>query len=280
MVGPRPEQAVDFVVIGAMKSMTTSLLATLSSHPGVAVSKKKETQYFVAETGWRQGPAWYAEQFAHARPDQLRGEASPQYTFFPVYAGVAERMADAAPAVRLLYLVREPVSRAVSQWRHATARGKEQRPLAEALLIDARYQAPSRYWLQLQQYFRVFGEEQVRVIDADRFVRDPASTLREVVEHIGADPGQAPTELVHHNAAADRRQVRPVWARAQEHAAARRFEQLARRAAPEAWQRWTTVESVAPVLDEDLAHRLREVLAADASALGSYLGAAAPSWAR
>ena len=276
---PPREAPVDFVVIGAMKAMTTSLLATLADHPDIAVSAEKETQYFVAETGWRLGPAWYDGQFAHARPDQLRGEASPQYTFFPFYAGVPERMVGQAPRARLVYLVRDPVARAVSQWRHAVTRGHEQRPLAQTLLTDTRYQDPSRYWMQLQQHLRVFDEEQVLVVDADRLVHDAPAALREIAAHIGADPGLVPTELVHLNAA-EGRQVRPSVARARRRQLGRRVDRVARRVHVAGWERLTTVDAPRAVLDDDVAALLREVLSADSSALGNYLGVAAPTWAR
>ncbi|HUR51573.1 MAG TPA: sulfotransferase domain-containing protein [Mycobacteriales bacterium] len=281
-MGPGGDAApVDFVVIGAMKAMTTSLLGTLGSHPGIATSRHKETSFFVAETGWWRGRDWYLSEFAHAEPGQLRGEASPQYTFFPVFAGVPERMAACAPDVRLVYLVREPVARAVSQWRHASARGEEQRPMAEALLVDARYQGPSRYWLQLVQYFRCFSEEQLLVVDADRLRREPADVLREVVAHIGADPAQAPTELLHLNGAEGRRQARPLVARALRNPTGQRVVRHVRRNHQRVWDRWMTSPAPAPEeLAPDMAQRLRDVFADDSAALGRHLGSTAPEWAR
>ena len=256
---------VDFVVIGAMKAMTTSLLATLAEHPGVAVSTEKETQYFVAEVGYGRGPDWYRSLYAHAAPGQLRGEASPQYTFFPVYAGVAERIAAQAPAARIVYLVRDPVDRLLSQYRHAVDLSGEQRPLREAVLNDARYQNPSRYWLQLTQYLRCFPEDQVLVVDSDRLVTQPEAALREVVAFVGADADVAPRELARLNTSEQRVRQPP------------RRRRLRRRPPP----RGVSTGAIEPLQpDPLLLSQLRDVLASDARDLARHLGPAAPAWAR
>jgi hypothetical protein len=274
---------VDFLVIGAMKSMTTSMLATLQQHPDVAVASHKEAQYFVSEVGWQRGPEWYASLFAHAAPGQLRGEASPQYTFFPFYDGVPQRIASLAPDVRLVYLVRDPVARAVSHWRHARANGAEERPLAMALLHDARYQLPSRYWLQLERYLPHVAEEQLLVVDVDKVQADPERGLREICAHLGADPLRAPTQLARLNVTELRGRPRPGLSFVRATPGRRRAEARLRRGpAPlvAAWDRLTTVPNppvdLSPVDEE----RLRAVFAADARRLGQHLGADAPAWAQ
>jgi hypothetical protein len=275
---------VDFLIIGAMKASTTSLLATLDTHPGVVASAVKEAQFFVDEVGGRRGRDWYRSLFAHGSPGQLRGEASPQYTFFPFYDGVPERMHAAVPDVRLVYLVRDPVDRLVSHWRHALARGLETRPLQMAALHDARLQMPSRYWLQLERYFAHFEESQVLVVDSGALAQDAPAQLRRICAHIGADPEQAPTELARLNVTEDR--GRPtVTARAvRSTELGRKVEGRLRAAAPapmaRAWERVSTAPNPRVVPDAALEARLRALFAADVDRLRDHLGDEAPAWTR
>ena len=63
------------------KGGTTTLDALLRQHPGLALPRSKELQYFSLHYGL--GDAWYAGQFAAARPEQRIGEITPYYIFHP-----------------------------------------------------------------------------------------------------------------------------------------------------------------------------------------------------
>src|SRR6185503_1695260 len=105
--------------------------------------------------------------FADAGDAVAVGEASPQYAMFPRYHGVPERIAATVPDVRLIYVVRDPVERMRSSYRHTLAGGSEHRPIDEALLVDARYLYPSLYALQLEQYLRVVDRSRILVVASE-----------------------------------------------------------------------------------------------------------------
>ena len=90
----------DFIVIGSMKSGTTSLYRWLSAHPDIGMSRDKETDYFVAEKSFGRGPEWYAAQFAPG--SKIYGEASPNYSKVDDFRGVPARIRAALPDVRLI----------------------------------------------------------------------------------------------------------------------------------------------------------------------------------
>src|SRR5437016_1007207 len=100
-----------FIVIGAQKAGTTSLDSYLRTHPQVAMSSVKETNFFVEERAWGKGRRWYEGLFDAAGTATAVGEASPTYSMFPLFAGVPERMARLLPEARLIYLVRDPIER-------------------------------------------------------------------------------------------------------------------------------------------------------------------------
>jgi len=66
-----------------------------------------------------------AEHFAAARADELCGDASTYYTMLPVHPGVAARAVSMLPAgFRVIYVVREPVSRTISHHYHEHTAGR------------------------------------------------------------------------------------------------------------------------------------------------------------
>jgi hypothetical protein len=190
----------DLIVIGAMKCGTSALHQYLDAHPAISMAPQKEVNFFNGpdpappgddatwwRTGqWHRGIDWYAEQFDSSAP--LRGEASPAYTS-PDNPEVAQRMASVVPAVRLLYLVRDPLQRALSQYAHHRRDGAEPRDVCEALLDpDSQYLARSRYFERLCPFLRVFDPAQVHVVVRERLLTDRSGELARVYAHVGADP--------------------------------------------------------------------------------------------
>ena len=141
----------DFVILGAMKSGTTSLYDFITQHPSIAPAAKKELQYFSknyrskildTETAslskkrggeggvifghYRLGKLWYRSNFPtniskyyfYKKMNQklLSGEASPAYLFYPTVPG---RMNEVLPDVKLIVILRNPVDRAYSHHHHA-----------------------------------------------------------------------------------------------------------------------------------------------------------------
>lgn len=190
----------NLVVIGAMKCGTTSLHAYLDAHPDVGMSQPKELNFFLgpdqAAPGagdewrhgtWHRGPDWYA---AHFDPRcRVRGESSPGYTS-PSHPEAAARMAAVVPTASLLYAVRDPVRRALSQYGHHRRDGTEPRPVAEALLDPAsQYVARGRYLERLAPYLDagVF-DGRITVVAQEELAADLPGTMRRVFTALDLDP--------------------------------------------------------------------------------------------
>ncbi len=194
-----------FVVIGAMKAGTTALHRYLDAHPEVFVAEPKELDFFVAH--WDRGVDWYASFFEGAGSAVARGEASPNYTKRHDHPEVAARMAATIPDARLVYLVRDPVARAVSMYRSLVVDGVERRDPDTALLEDRDYVLTSSYAYQLEPYLDRFGRDAVCVVLSERLRDERSDTMERVARHLGIDPaGFAARALDREiNTAADRR---------------------------------------------------------------------------
>lgn len=179
----------NLVVIGAMKSGTTSLHYYLSLHPEIFMSHDKEPTFFTLEGSWTKGRQWYEEQFPVAA--RIRGESSPDYTKYPTHDGVPKRMHSLIPDAKLVYLVRDPVERLVSHYVDAYAFGRVNRPLAEVLrsrsALREHFVACSKYYAQLEQYLPYYDPAQILVLSHEELAADRVGTLRQVFRSLGVD---------------------------------------------------------------------------------------------
>ena len=120
------------IVIGAVKCGTTSLHRYLDCHPDIFMSKRKELDFF--RLHWTRRVPWYGAQFNAS--SKLNGESSPHYTHVGgdvSVAKMAERMASVVPDAKLLYLVRDPIKRIISEYRHSVIYWRERRSLSNLI---------------------------------------------------------------------------------------------------------------------------------------------------
>ena len=176
----------NLIIIGGLKCGTTSIHHYLGLHPEIHMSKPKELNFFVEELNWDLGLDWYRGRFDGRYP--VRGESSPHYTNLPYFSGVPERIAEHVPDARLIYMVRDPISRILSHWAHAVGAGYETRPMEDALArADQTYVTRSRYWMQLQPYLEHFDRSQIEVITQEELQSDRKGTMRKAFRFAGVD---------------------------------------------------------------------------------------------
>lgn len=173
----------DFIIIGAMKSGTTSLYSYLNAHENIQMSKEKEPGYFAHN--YDKPSSWYRSLFSDD-PSCLKGEASTHYTKYPIHEGVPARICKDIPGVKLIYLVRDPVERILSQYIHKRSHDAERRPISECLEIEPAnsYIACSRYATQLKQYIEYFDRSQILVVESERLREARQETMREVFDFL------------------------------------------------------------------------------------------------
>ena len=184
----------NLIVVGGLKCGTTSLHHYLSLHPEISMSRPKELNFFVAELNWDLGGDWYASHFDRGAP--VRGESSPHYTNLPRFAGVAERMRALLEDARIVYMVRDPIDRMLSQYVHNVGGGYESRALDEALGDpEGSYINRSRYAMQVEPYLQEFGSDQVTIVSREELRDDRATTMRRMFELLAVDPSFSSDEF-------------------------------------------------------------------------------------
>lgn len=121
------------LLVGAQRCGTTYLYQLLDEHPEIAMAKpaRPEPKVFLDAEKCRRGLTWYeATYFAGAEGLPVHGEKSTSYI---ESAEAAERAAGMIPDADVLVMLRDPLDRAISNWRFSRASGLEDRPLEQAL---------------------------------------------------------------------------------------------------------------------------------------------------
>ncbi|WP_428311969.1 sulfotransferase domain-containing protein [Hydrocarboniphaga sp.] len=177
-----------FLVIGAMKAGTYSLHHYLQHHPQIEMSRKrKEVNFFVDGFNWHRGADWYRQFWAGNTP--VRGESSTRYSMYGRYPGVPARIAGLLPKVKLIYAVRDPVERLVSQYVHEVDDNQEQRSFEQMLSAPDRQLSLGTgcYHQQLLQYLEYFPAESIHVVCNEELAADPRREMKPLLRFLGVD---------------------------------------------------------------------------------------------
>ncbi|HEY9714121.1 MAG TPA: sulfotransferase [Chroococcales cyanobacterium] len=177
----------NFIIIGAQKCGTTALHWYLREHPDICMSSSKEPSFFCNSELWpnfSRGTDWYKSFFT--RPAKAIGEASPEYTAYPYLTGIPERMHSLLPEAKLIYLVRDPIERIISQYVHNLYVIKEKRSLQTILQdFENDYVYRSQYFRQISEFLRYYKMDQILVLEQEALMQNRQQTLVEVFKFLG-----------------------------------------------------------------------------------------------
>lgn len=177
------------LVIGAQRAGSTYLSTALDSHPEITMARpaRPEPKVFCDAGLAARGAEWYRHTwFGHARDERLLGDKSTSYLEDPA---APARVAAVLGEPHVVAVLRDPVQRAVSNWRFSTEHGLETRGLEEALRADLGEEQP---WDQAATSVSPFAYlRRGRYVDhlAAWSATFPATTHVLFLEELTADPG-------------------------------------------------------------------------------------------
>jgi hypothetical protein len=177
-----------FFIVGAQRSGTTQLCRLLDAHPEIEMAApfRPEPKFFLRDELYARGPAWYDATFFGRKPEaRLRGEKTVSYMESDE---AARRIADTFPGSRIVFVLRDPIERAVSHYWFSVENGVETLPIEQAFRDDAEgrlrgdrhhlsmspfaYLRRGRYLDDVARYERVFGRGALRILLYEEVVRD------------------------------------------------------------------------------------------------------------
>jgi len=176
--------APDLVIVGAARSGTSFLSATLAHHPRIDAGSVKEPNYYSSR--WSQGADWYDGLFQPRSRGLIRVDGSVSYTY-PQHEKALERIREARPDVQLVYTVREPLARLASHYQlfRYYYGNEDLRDLGHALDHSDMFLGAGRYDHWLARMSDLFPVEQILVVPFPATTRDVAATADLLLERLG-----------------------------------------------------------------------------------------------
>lgn len=191
------------IIIGAMKSGTTTLFQKMARHSKIAPAYPKEPGFFAFDDTYAQGFDWYHSLFDFD-PTQhsYRLEASTDYTKAPFATGAWERMAACKNArFKLIYIMRHPLRRLESHARHVQKTGKEIGQIVSDRTghglengLSLASLAMSNYAQQLDAYRDPWAGGDLLPVTLEELKTDPGAVMDRVWAFLGLSPEQEPEE--------------------------------------------------------------------------------------
>jgi hypothetical protein len=133
---------------------------------------------------------WYLSLFENRQGKT--GEITPSYSILD--QADIQRMYDLAPEAKLVFILRDPVSRAWSQYRFNTREinGFDRKYEDEAAIIEfidsGDQDLRSDYLQVINKYAAVYPKEQILLGFYDAILDNPTALLTDIIEFIGGDP--------------------------------------------------------------------------------------------
>ena len=211
------------IIIGAMKSGTTTLFDLLATHPEIAPASDKEPGFFAFEDVWNRGFDWFDTLFDYdpAR-HRYRLEASTDYTKAPFVTGVLEKMtANPEIEVKLIYIMRHPFRRLESHANHTQRKRQEVGTLVSPRPdhgLDAGFSqvslAISAYAMQLNAFDAAQAAGNLHCLTLEALKDDPRAVLDEICHFLDIAPApEHPEMLGAQNASEGRTRLNASWQR-------------------------------------------------------------------
>ncbi|MEM1325250.1 MAG: sulfotransferase domain-containing protein [Bacteroidota bacterium] len=179
----------DFMIIGVQKGGTTALFDILNQHSHLQGSYDKEIHYF-NNNEWYEKNKLEEYHYSFLLPHKVKSqtllfEGTPTYIYHPEGA---ERLHRYNPNLKLIIILREPISRAFSAWKmyhyYFKSRGSfdlyDERTFEEAIeeeiqqissmdfvLHAPRYMDRGIYYKQILKYFQFYSRDQILILESE-----------------------------------------------------------------------------------------------------------------
>ena len=278
---PTDRPLPDFVVIGAMRAGTTTFHTLLEQTGRVSLSSMKETDFFMTQDRFDRGPDWFRRRFSDlSRPV---GDISPNYTKREIFPYVPDRIHATNPDAKLIYIVRDPVARAVSQYRVAQMHHADI-PTHDGFLehSEGRHIVDgSRYAYQLEPYLAFWSIDQILILDFDELRANPTHVLNQTFNFIGVPQLEGVVGPAHTNATVDVGRLPSWWMSLRSTALGEAVRTMLPRSLVDRAKRSVSGRidpNVERLPDQSLRDTIREAVASDVERFRSLTGRSFKSW--
>ncbi|NOH70733.1 sulfotransferase domain-containing protein [Vibrio pectenicida] len=203
----------NFIIGGTVAAGTSFLSSSIIQHPEIYIPKetRPEPSFFYKSWEYSKGMRYYEDKyFKNCTIDHIAiGERSSLY----LHGGekVAKRISENLPNIKLIFILKNPIDRAYSNYRFTALEGLEELSFEDAIkkeeertnLLGGRWSEikpfsnvdRGYYHCQLESYFKYFKKEQILILKSEDLAENPYDNFSKVFKFIGVDDTFLP-ELV------------------------------------------------------------------------------------
>ena len=181
----------NFIFAGAPKSGSSSLFEYIRQHPDICMSDVKEPFFF--DFNYEKGLQYYGDFFKHHNGEKIVGEATVWYMSWP---SVSKRMYETIPNVKLMFVLRNPIDRAFSNYM-MDLRGGHYTPAqtfgyvirneSRAKGLARRIVSGGFYYQHLKHFEEYFRRDQFLIIPYQDLKQDLRAVERKVYKFLDVD---------------------------------------------------------------------------------------------
>lgn len=179
----------NFLICGAEKAGTTALYNYVKRHPNVFFSRPKETFFF--NRNFDKGVGWFKKHFDEYGGEKAIGEG----TATTMYSSKApQRIREVLNSPRLIFVLRDPIERAYSQYFYYLQRGKISPDLSfmQALRNNEWAILDKGKYIQCIRRFNRVDEFSIHIVLSQNLRKKPGKVLGELFLFLGVDGSFCP----------------------------------------------------------------------------------------
>ncbi len=188
---------LDHIIIGMGRCGTTSLSEYIKQHPNINCSSVKEVHYFSIEKLFERGDSYLAEHF-----NNRSGITSMADTYLLLSKEGPARIHAHNPNIKITVLLREPTSRAYSNYHYSINNGYERKDVTflETFQNESDYSEEgiilrnnlchfegSLYFKQLSFWLNYFKPDQLLILKTQDLKDDPQLTMNKFFDFLEVD---------------------------------------------------------------------------------------------
>lgn len=176
----------EFIIAGASKTGSTWLVRCFDEHPEV-FAPLITPEYF--STNFDKGQAWYESLYANPGDAKVLVDKSTSYIVDPQ---APARMHAAVPDAHLIFMLRDPIERAISHYNMWLRGGRCGDNIDDVLVPGHELVDEGLYFTQISRFLDYYPKEQVTILFYDDLKADAKAFARKVFTLIGVDADFVP----------------------------------------------------------------------------------------
>ena len=193
---------VSFIICGTQKGGTTALDYYLRKHVEICMANKKEVHFFDDDNLFKSNKNNYFKYHKNFDPKskhKVVGEATPIYMY---WNNSIKRIYNYNPEMKLIMILRNPITRAFSHWNMEFEKQKEKDTFFEAIQKEfslkknnmhiqnriSSYLERGLYSKQIKQILKYFDRKQLMIIRSNSLRYTPQKTLDNIAKFLQISP--------------------------------------------------------------------------------------------